>query len=215
MWSFKRANFRKSNVISQAKCKVPNCAANVIAISDLGAKTVDVRITNYSESVLHDPTRKRKVMGSEKNIFESLLESKSAYMVRSKVADVEMEPGDPEPAHLPSSNALRIMKHRQKAQNLSTVHPALSLSELQRTYVNCIQEIGFNRFFVFYSTPLQRTWYKGETCRRKSIISIDATGLGLSVPTNKTYIFLYVITAHGKLYSYYIILKTVISNFLG
>lgn len=49
VWSFKRANFRQSNVIASAKCKVPNCGAEVIATSDLEAKTVDVHIKNYSD----------------------------------------------------------------------------------------------------------------------------------------------------------------------
>lgn len=134
----------------------------------------------------------------------ALLDSGAAYVVRGKLADQKMKPGDPEPAHLPTANAMRILKHKNSVQNLSTNnrHPAYNLVAMRDMFVGAIENVGFDPFFVFYSTQLQNAWYNAEFNRRRSVITIDATGLGLTIPGNKTYIFLYTICAKGKIGSY-------------
>lgn len=125
------------------------------------------------------------------------LKQKSAYALHSEMADGCMDLGDPEPAHLATLNAMRIAKCRSQSED-SSKHAVLALYDMKQRKPSCIQNIGLNPFHVYYSTDAQRAWYKHETSRKRTVVSIDATGLGLLPPLHdKTYIFLYVICAHG------------------
>lgn len=198
VWSFKHATYRLADVRATGHCAIPICKATVIAVSNLRLKTISFNITGYDKSVPHNPSRKRKVGDATKRKLSEMLDAKPAYVVRSKLGDTLMDVNDPEPAQLPTANALRIIKHRKNTESVKNQHYALSLLQLRKKYVDCIHDIGLDSFFVFYASVLQRAWYRAETFRQRSVISIDATGLGLRVPESNKYIFLYMICCRGR-----------------
>lgn len=122
-----------------------------------------------------------------------MLETSTAYAVKSRIANKLMRAGDFVPAHLPTANTLR-------KQNTYGADPIEGLRNMKlQRFRNDIQNIGLDPFFVYYSTPLQREWYNTQFRRRNANISIDASGLGLT-RLNTTLaqgLLLYVITAFG------------------
>lgn len=91
-----------------------------------------------------------------------------------------MEYGDQEPAHIPTLNALRVMKY--KALQKSHIHQDLItslLSLLKGTvpYDKIIYDMCYNRFFLHYWTSTEINTYRVYTKQNKiPRITIDATG---------------------------------------
>lgn len=97
-----------------------------------------------------------------------------------------MEYGDKEPSHLPSTNALRILKHKALKDEQINSDPVITLSILKGAspYNNIIKDISYDKFFVHYwaSTEINsyRLYAKNTDVPR---ISIDATGGVVRRPT--------------------------------
>lgn len=110
--------------------------------------------------------------------FQEKLEGKSVLKLRAEMAAELMSFGDSEPSIMPSADAMRKAKSRIDCPETD---PFAALSFLQKKYPKTIQSIGYDPFFIIFSTPFQRAVYKGEVMRNKgTTISIDATGLGRS-----------------------------------
>lgn len=197
VWAFKRARHRVNDVYCTGRCTV--CKANLHIRCVHGTQVLKVEIDNYRENTVHPPNKKRRIQKHQRDEIVNLLEKDSSHATRSKLANDLMEYGDGEPPHLPTLNAMRIMKHKNVIKDAVHKNPIQALIELKKSTVKCIQSIGASPFFVFYSSALQGAWYKSISSHKWTTISIDATGVQLKPPTDcNQYIFLYVISGHGK-----------------
>lgn len=196
-FAFKRARHRTTDIICEGYCSQKDCHVKITATLPHRSDNLLVLIENFDKSLIHDPKIKRRIDLKKKMDLICKLKQSSAYSVESELADAAMSNNCPMPAHVPSKNALRIIKSRSQCP--SDHNAILAIENLRNVYPNCIQNSGSNPFFVFYSTDLQKAWYKSEAGRKRLVISIDASGIGVRSPTSNTkYIFLYVICAHGN-----------------
>lgn len=177
-----------------------SCAAVVKVQLMHGATNISVDISNFRRTVLHSPSKKRRFIKSHPANAKILhdLSSKSAFCVRIENADKEMDEDDIEPSHLPSSNALRIIKHRIDEPRGPARDTSSRFLALMDKYPDCIHEFGVKPFFLFYLSPLQNAWYRIEWDYGPPIICIDATGLGLRLAESGQYIFFYAIVGIGR-----------------
>lgn len=155
-------------------------------------------IEEYKPQLSHNPKKKRRLLADEKEELKQILRGKSAYAVRSQLANAMVVEGLPVPAHMPSLNTIRKIKSADQCPEKQDAIEGLN--DLNSVYIDCIQNIGYIPFYVFYATPSQHAWLLKEIAASERLIfSIDATGVGLNSPTTyQKYIFLYVIGAQGN-----------------
>jgi len=124
---------------------------------------------------------KRRIIGEKKEQFlnKMLKQNMSAAYVQRSEARETMEYGDPEPSHLPSLNALRVMKYKENKKNHLNEDPILAVLLMKGMcpYNNIIRDIGYDRLFVHYWAAQEVNSYRNY-CKNNKIptISIDATG---------------------------------------
>lgn len=199
-FAFKRIKYRAEDICtSDGYCRQKNCSIKITSTLPHRSNKLTVCIENYQPKVVHETIFTRKILSGEKEILLKKLEGKSAYALRSELADEVLTEEHCNPGRVPTLNALRVMKSRNQTFG-NDQNAVLRLYELQNVHINCIQKIDLFPFAVHYSTPSQQSWYKNEfSGKKRSTISIDASGFGLTSPTGfKKYIFLYIICAHGK-----------------
>lgn len=167
---------RVDDIFCSGSCTSDNCNAKFECIAT--NTNLSITIVGFDPNCPHDLSKKRRILSCEKAKYEMLLKGRSALEVRNELCDDLMDPYDIEPAILPSANALRKMKQRLDVPKENVVD---SLLELKKLYPNTIGAIGLDPFFTHYSTELQRACYKIDSARRKPVISIDATGLGMCI----------------------------------
>jgi hypothetical protein len=208
-WSFKRGRPRKDDIIMSGNCN--NCQAKITAIYEFCEENLRIDVTGYDQTVKH--TAKRRLLQGESKEMEDLLEKHSAFELRSKLADKHMQMDDVEPPHLISANAMRKIKQRKNQSPHKC--PVKAIESIKKNeFRNSIQNIGYDPFYVFYTTELQKMWYHSEFSNKRCVISIDATGLGLKKLGNvdEKYMFLYAICGHGKKKLYYSKFISIISH---
>lgn len=139
------------------------------------------------------------MLPSEKLKMAGKLQQKTAYALQSEIANEILTDEHCVAAHLPSLNALRLINSRRQCPE-NEPNAVVSLYELRKIHIDCIQKIDYFPFGVSYSTPSQRAWYKKEFgYKKRSTISVDASGVGIRSPTEfRKCIYLYIITAQGK-----------------
>lgn len=195
-WSFKRARPRVTthDVVFSGVCS--ECKATLSGSYEMVNRKFNVRVENFKVDVKH--TKKRRVTNYEREKIAEMLKGNSAYAVHSVLANKLMKESDPEPAHLPKPGSLRKVKF--DSEPVHEKNPTVALQDLKRRFQETIQHIGLDPFYVMYCTPLQKKWYQTEFKKKRCVVSIDATGLGLrklNTVENK-YIFLYMISAKGR-----------------
>lgn len=211
-WSFKRADVVAKEVTAVGHCSFRTCNAKIGLQTSNNLNSMTIKIDNFDGNVVHDGN-KRRVTGAQKVKIDKMLASSSAAKAHKNLVNETMKPGDVEPAHLPTKNALRIRKHRNqlKDHHKDPYHSLSSMAEYE--FKKTIHYIGFNPFYVIYSTPLQRKWYRTQATNGRRVVSIDATGVkvippkGSRISVKKTAkssgqpkpqtIFLYVIMMRG------------------
>jgi len=108
-----------------------------------------------------------------------LKENMSADYVQKSEARKTMEYGHPEPSHLPSLNALRVMKYKENKKNYLNEDPILSILMMKgmSPYNTIIRDIGHDRFFMHFWAAQGVNSYRNY-CKHTKIptISINATG---------------------------------------
>lgn len=117
-----------------------------------------------------------------------------------------MDYGDLIPSHIPSLNALRLIKHKILKNDQLHENPIISISLLKGTipYNNIIKDIGYDRFFMHYWTTSELNSYR-VYAKQTAVptISIDATGsvvkkMILFSGRQTHNIFLYEVVVHDK-----------------
>lgn len=153
--------------------------------------------------------RKRRTLFNKKLYYtDKLMSDKmSGAMLRRCEANDLMKFGDKEPCILPTSNALRIIKCKAIKDQQDDDDPVLALCKMKRDiqpYLNIIKDIGYDRFFVHYWSPLEMNVYRQYTLQNKvTTVCIDATGSLVKKPTSITNritksILLYEIAVYDK-----------------
>lgn len=163
-------------------------------------------IQSVNEKIVHLSKRTHTVHNEEVDI---LLKFHPASIVRSKLANNLMTEYDYEPAHLATTNALRIRKCKQIRSTLLDDDPVIAICKMKKVseYTDYIGDVGISPFYCMYATQLQREWLRLESRYHRTTFSIDSTGISVQPPKNsfisertdrlKT-ILLYVLTLHGK-----------------
>lgn len=198
--AFRRAKYRAAEIrVSGGYCREKKCTIQISCSLPHSSNQMTIDLENYNTEVIHDTIYPERIAHEQKKEIERKLQGKSAYAIRSELADEILTEENNNPGSVPTLNALRVIKC--KSQNIADKQNAvLSLYDLRSKHPNCIQRIDLYPFATQYSTPAQVSWYQNEfRGKKRSTISIDATGPGLVSPTNlKKYIFLYAICAHGE-----------------
>lgn len=195
VWRFVRARPRATDILINGTCK--DCAAEIKVVYKMANRTLSGNITGYNSTVKH--VSKRRLLPAETKRIAEMLKGSSTFEVRAKLADETMNDDDPEPPHLVRPNAIRKIKCKQsKSLHTDPVRALLIMKE--KHFRNEITAIGLSPFYVFYAKNSQKKWHNSEFKRKRCVISIDATGLGLRKlgQASEKYMFLYVICSHGK-----------------
>lgn len=200
-WIFKSADPKVSGEIT-CKGGCNGCNAK-IKIQLCPGESMQVKITDYDASIPH-PATKCRITGAQKAHYVNLLKESSAHAVHTSEANRLMREGDPEPAHLPTLNALHIMQCRENSVGGRTTMTVFEALVELKSKVNppVIGDISIYPFCVVYQLPMQKEFYKFATSRKRSVISIDATGFNMHTSsfmpsTDKMPIFLYTIACHS------------------
>lgn len=153
-------------------------------------------------------TRKRRVIGERRQEYtKKMVENKmSASFLRRTEAKRMMKFGEHQPSHLPSDNALRLMKSHESKKPFPHDDPVLSLAQLKAVppYNEAIRDIGLDGFFVHYWSKTELSCYRMATRQNKFLTgSIDATGSvvhRIQLPSNEKshHIFLYEVVVQDK-----------------
>lgn len=131
-------------------------------------------IRNYDAGVPQDPKQKRRMNAAATEKVRALLKGKSAFDVYLVLSDQLTEIGDPSCSLLPTNKAIRRINDKISSSKLPIIDALLAL---KKQHPNAIGSIGLDPFHLFYSTDLQKAYFK-EACRGKKRITlcIDATG---------------------------------------
>ena len=103
----------------------------------------------------------------------------AASAFRNLEAKRLMNFGDYEPAHIPTSNALRILKHRKYKKDLIHTDPIIGINIMMHSsaYLGSIKSLGYEPFYVMYWTSSQMKVYNlyCKLCPNPNIC-LDTTG---------------------------------------
>lgn len=165
-----------------------------------------IRCTYVGDFQNCNTNAKRNIVGKDYTRFVDHLlnQNKSAAFVRREEASKKMEYGDPEPANLPSTNALRCLKYRKRLNSFPDSDCFQSVCQLKsvQPYFSAIHAIGADPFYLYYWTTSEINSYRSYCNNsRTPTISVDATGSlvrQLQLPSfRKTnHVFLYEITIY-------------------
>lgn len=173
---WKYATVRQTDILCEGSCSEPQCDVTITCIAK--KKKLSFALTNYDADTRHSPKLKRRMDQLYKRKVVSLLKGKSAFAVNIELADELMEAGDPHCPLVPTTNTLRIAKHRSEAPRHQSVIDGLLT--LKKEHPDEIGSIGLDPFHLFYCTELQKAFYKNALQgKQKVTLCIDATGLGM------------------------------------
>ena len=144
-------------------------------------KQASFKCTYKGKFLMCQNTGKRPMTGeTKKSAISAICEKNmSASAYRNEQAHMFMQFGEPEPVHLPTSNALRILKHREKKKKSEHENPIVSINIIMHdaSYNGAIKALGYDPFYSIYWHPSQLHVYMAY-CKKNIIskLSIDATG---------------------------------------
>lgn len=203
-WKFTRLQKPSDEYHMRATCG--ECGGKLHVFTECGQKILKMVIQSVNEKIVHLSKRRHTVHDEE---VDELIKSHPASVVRSKLANNLMTEYDYEPAHLATTNALRIRKCKQIKSTLLDDDPVIAICKMKKVneYKDCIGDVGLSPFYCMYATQLQREWLRLESRYQRTILSIDSTGISVQPPRNSSIsdrtdrlktIFLYALTLHGR-----------------
>lgn len=186
---------RLSNFFGQVN-EQPAFESNVIIECTYSGNYMNCKCQKKKEN--HRVRLKRKLANGNQS---------AAYVQRTEAMSI-MKYGDKEPSHLPSKNALRLIKYKALKEDQLSSDPILALSLLksEASYKEIIRDIAYDKFFVHYWATTEinsyRMYAKNSNISR---ITIDATGgvvkrLNLISGRQTSNIFLYQIGINDAKY---------------
>lgn len=196
--AFRRVKYRKEDIsVTGGYCRT--CKISITSSLPHHSNILTVSIKDYNPKTWHDAKLKRRILPNERVELEKKLKEKTAFSVRSELADATVQGHKSIAAHVPNLNTLSTIRSRSQCPEAGK-NAIISLYDMRKSHVNCIHKIDYFPFTVYYSSPAQRAYYKKETeYHRDAIISVDASGVGLRSPTDyDAYTLLYVICVQGE-----------------
>lgn len=163
-----------------AVCLNENCSAVLILYTENLQETMKIIVFGYDADVSH--TEKRYLTGKiDKEKTESLLTIESAMVTRAKLANEYLFDENEYAAHLCSKNALKQRKYRMAIKSARDINSviAVTLMKKEPEYVHTILDVGIDPLYVIFAVPLQKEFLLKSTCRKKVVLSIDATGISI------------------------------------
>jgi len=190
---YKRAKiYNEGNIYMDIIGHCPTCQSNLKGILNNKPDSADARvIINFSyvgDFKFCMSEKKRQLTGEQKeNVIKKMVEQgQSATYVRRNLAKSLMNFGEQEPSHLPSANALRVLKCKTIKQGLHNEDPIIALFIMKgiSPFNEAIHDIGYDRFFLHYWTTTELHIYRNYAkTTHIPIITIDATGGIVQRPT--------------------------------
>lgn len=197
VWSFDKASWRTADIYCQGKCAQKGCGARIKTYLPHSTNDLQIIVENYKSRTQHEPNLKRRLLPRDKEVLREKLCGKSAFAVRNELAALLQDKNLPERPDIPTSNAMRLIRSRDRCGDVRNQFDALS--ELKNIHIDTIHKIGYDPFYAIFDTPAQSEYYARERLRGRAIISVDASGVGVSSPTsNPKCIFMYIICVHGN-----------------
>lgn len=169
---WKVANVRRDDIYCEGSCIGCELVITCVAMKN----KLKFTIRNYDAGVPHNPKQKRRMNAAATEKVRVMLKGKSAFDVHLEMTDQLTKPGDPSCSILPTNKAIRRINDKVSSSKLPTIDALLAL---KKQHPNAIGSIGLDPFHLFYSTDLQKAYFK-EACREKKriVLCIDATGIG-------------------------------------
>lgn len=190
---YKRAKiYKDGNIFMDIIGHCSMCQSNLKGILNKKPESTDERVIIHFSYIGNFKCclskRKRHLSGEQKeNVKRQLVEQgKSASYVQRELVNKLMNFGEREPAHLPSANALRVLKCKTIKQGLHNEDPIIALFIMNgiSPFNQAIQDIGYDRFFLHYWTTTEIQIYRNYAKTSNTpTISIDATGGIVRRPT--------------------------------
>lgn len=170
-------NVRMDDIICKGECKEESCSMQIECVAV--PNKLAIIIKHYDAECHHATSYKRRILTVDKLKYQEMLKGKSAFDVRCVLAD-KLIPDNAaeikmEPSVLPK---IRALQHIKYSSDLPKEKPMLSLLTLKKAHPDAIKFIGLDPFCLLYSTKMQQIFYRGEGYRKRTVVSIDATGLG-------------------------------------
>lgn len=164
-------------------CSMRTCTGAVVIETIEEGRKLRLSWISHNEKVRHE--QKARITGDMKIRIIEMLEHASPVVVRSKLVNQNTDETDESCSIVPYLKNLYQMKYRAKKERFhAAVNPIVSILELRAhpLYYHCIHEVQYYPFSCFYSTQLQQAFSLAESERRRSAISIDATGISVTLP---------------------------------
>jgi len=208
--SFKRHKICPDGLYFTCVAQCTTCRSTLTGVADKpplqsGTFYVTFTYTGYYKEC--NSSTKRRITGNRKTEYVSLLQSKSAALVRRMEAREVMQFGEAELSDLPTASALRVLKCRAQTSERYDIDLLNALFTM-KAQNNAVQDFGLDRFFLHYWSVVDINLYRlyDSTCRKNktpTVISIDCTG-GVAhkfmLPTGRKTrsIFLYQIAVNDR-----------------
>lgn len=182
-WAFKRNKCYVSGekfLVFQAKCNT--CTA--VLIGDLKDEPtenepVNIHIKVYEMNLERHTEEAKNVKLTSKVVQKICSQNKTATVISHNLRKESTQMFTEPTARIMSANAIRCATYRQRIKNKLSDCPITALSYLKSSnlFMNCIQRIGLEPFFVIYCTPEQKKLFQAFSQKNKTLkVSCDATG---------------------------------------
>lgn len=164
----------------EGKCNV--CSAILIGLlknKPEEDETVTIRIEIFDIDSNRHVKEGKKVKLTSKAAMKIYSQNKTATVIRRNILKESTQMFTAPKARTMSANAIRCGQYRQRKSQKISECPLTALNYLKSSnlYMNCIQRIGWDPFFVFYCTPEQTKLFNEFKKRNKDLkVSCDATG---------------------------------------
>lgn len=182
-WVFKRNKCYLSGekfLIFEGKCNT--CSASLVGLmknkpEEDELANIDIQISSINPE-LHKKVSK-KVKLTSKTVQQLSSQNKTATVIsRNLLKDSSQMFAEPTARNV-TANSIRCARYRQRVNDKISSCPITALSYLKASnlYMNCIQRISFDPFYIFYSTPEQKKMFNEFIKKNKTFkVSCDATG---------------------------------------
>lgn len=184
IWSFKRNKCYKSGekyLEFMAKCNT--CRALLVGVvkkkPDVEDESVKINIQIFDIKLERHNKEAKKVKLTSRVAKQLYTQNKNASTIRRSLLKDSTKMFTEPTSRTMTANAVRCIKYRERKKEKFSECPITSLLYLKSShlFMNCIQRIGMDPFYVFYCTPEQAKLFHEFKKRNEPLkVSCDATG---------------------------------------
>lgn len=179
---------------------------NAILVGSLKKKPeedepANIYIQIYDIDLERHTKEARKVKLTSEAARKLYSQNKKATVIRRNLLKDSTKMFTAPQSRIMTANAVRCGQYRQRMNEKMSKCPITALTYLKASnlYMNCIQRIGLDPFFVFYCTPEQKKLFHAFHERNKFLkVSCDATGGVVHKIGNFFFVFPYYTVRHKK-----------------